>query len=158
MRIKAPVWFEGNRDKSKLRKPYSSTDHCESSKKARAGDLISQWSFESLRGVSLSLEHVSAWPRSQYTSTLMPRGSLSYSINQEKLKFLKNALSNSRASANKATYTTWFCYFETQKGKNHPYQVEAMLSYWFSYYIFPGAPEDRLNTYVFPLNILLCGG
>lgn len=44
---------------------------------------------------------------------------------QEKLDFLYKAISKSRSSMNKATYT-WIRYFESGKGKNSKYQ---MLSY-----------------------------
>lgn len=36
-----------------------------------------------------------------------------------------------------------------------PCHLEAFLSYWLSYFIFPSLPEDRLNSFVFPMVVLL---
>lgn len=46
---------------------------------------------------------------------------------QEKLKFSNNAMSDSRASINKAIYTIWLRDFEMENRKNSPYQVDRMF-------------------------------
>lgn len=76
---------------------------------------------------------------------------------QKKLKFLNSTLSNSRAFANKATYTTWLHYFEMGKRKNTPYQVEAMLSYWVVVPCLFERSRRWLQSYVFLVAILLTG-
>lgn len=73
---------------------------------------------------------------------------------QEKLDS-SNALSDSRYSANEATFLSWIRHFEEAVVKASKYQVEALPSYRFSY--FP-SPEDGLNNYVFALAIFLAKG
>lgn len=43
-------------------------------------------------------------------------------------------------------------------GDTKKYELEGMLGYWLSYFIFPSIPEDGLNNCVFTLAILLAKG
>lgn len=132
------VWFKHNRDAQWGRNQESLTQTQTIVIHRRTQDfeyLISCWSIESNMSVaswgefSSSMKDIStltSFP--MYGNTHATRIVLN-NRDQEKLKFLNNALSNSRAFINKATYITLLHYFKTGKGKNCTYQVEAMLSY-----------------------------
>lgn len=63
------------------------------------------------------------------------------------MSFLRKA---KYGATNKATYVVlWASYFDGV-GKNSPFQLEAFLAYWLSYFVFPGPPEDGLHNFVFP--------
>lgn len=49
---------------------------------------------------------------------------------------------------------TWAIYFVDGARKNSPFQFEAFLAYWLSYFVFPGPPEDGLHASVFPMAVL----
>lgn len=44
------------------------------------------------------------------------------------------------------------------EGNNSLFQVEAFLAYWLSYFVFLSSPKDGINSYVFPLVVLLTKG
>lgn len=49
-------------------------------------------------------------------------------------------------------------FFTNGPGIASEVRVEAMLSFWLSWYIFPSRPKDSLNAFVFPLTISLARG
>lgn len=75
----------------------------------------------------------------------------------KRLDLLKMSLSESRCTANKATYLSRVKFFEEGKRRSNKYYVEALLAYWLSYFVFPCSP-DGLHNYIFPLAILLAEG
>lgn len=54
---------------------------------------------------------------------------------------------------NKSTYTTWVTYFTHGTGARSEIVLEAMLTYWLSWYVLPNGPEDGINLYVFSVAI-----
>lgn len=49
-------------------------------------------------------------------------------------------------------------YFRGAEGRQKTMTVEALLFYWLWHFILPSGPRDGINTYVFPLTILLTEG
>lgn len=68
---------------------------------------------------------------------------------EKKLEAVTIAYSGSKTS-NKSTHNSWLSYFETGKRWNSEIKLEAMLSYWLSWYILLSGPKDGLNSYIFP--------
>lgn len=78
---------------------------------------------------------------------------------QKRVDFLTRSLSKPKYSTNKATYLPWGKYFdEGGEGSNSAFQVEAFLDYLLSYFVFPSSPKDGINSFVFPLVVLLSKG
>lgn len=46
-------------------------------------------------------------------------------------------------------------YSNEGKGRRSGLVLEPLLAYWLYWFVLPGGPEDGLNSYVFPLVILL---
>lgn len=53
-------------------------------------------------------------------------------VDEKKLKFLDQALTESKYLVNKATYLLCAHYSESGVGNTEKYQVEGMLTYWLS--------------------------
>lgn len=49
-------------------------------------------------------------------------------------------------------------YFDTGKGKENDFVVEANVSILVRWFVLPSSPEDRLNSFVFRLAILFVKG
>lgn len=49
-------------------------------------------------------------------------------------------------------------YFTSGSGVKSELELEAMLAYWLSWYVFASGPEDGLNHYVFFLAVILGRG
>lgn len=56
---------------------------------------------------------------------------------QKRLEFLHKALSDSRNSANKATYLSWVKFFKDGEGRHIKFQVEAPMAYLLLFFLFP---------------------
>lgn len=41
---------------------------------------------------------------------------------------------------------------------NSPYQIDAFLAYWLSYFVFLNFPENGLHSFVFSMAVLLARG
>lgn len=67
-----------------------------------------------------------------------------------RLTLLSEALVASKHKG-KSTYSTWVSFFTSGPGVASEVRIEAMLSFWLSWYILPSGPEDGLNAFVFPL-------
>lgn len=104
----------------------------------------------------LSLEDVFALTSVPMYSNTYAIGIVLNNRDQEKLKF-NNAQSNSRASVNKAIYTTWLRNFEKRNRKNNPFKVEGTFPIHRLICFFESTREG-LNIYLFILKILLAGG
>lgn len=74
-----------------------------------------------------------------------------------RLTLLNEALVASKHKG-KSTYSTWVGFFTNGPGVASEVRVEAMLSFWLSWYVLPSGPEDGLNAFVFPLAIRLARG
>lgn len=74
-----------------------------------------------------------------------------------RLTLLNEALVASKHKR-KSTYNTWVSFFTNGPGVASEVRVEAMLSFWLSWYILPSGPKDGLNAFVFPLAIHLARG
>lgn len=70
---------------------------------------------------------------------------------QKRLDFLSKALSDLRYSANKATYLPWAKFFEKGEWRNIKYQVEPLLAYWLSYFLFQAAQRTGFTATFFLL-------
>lgn len=49
-------------------------------------------------------------------------------------------------------------YFTQGAGATSEIVLDAMLSYWLSWYVLLSGPEDGINSYIFPLAIRLAKG
>lgn len=61
-------------------------------------------------------------------------------------------------ASKKSTYLTWASYFVDGAGKDSPFQLEAFLAYWLSYFVFPGPPKDGVHSSVFSMEVMLAQG
>lgn len=74
-----------------------------------------------------------------------------------RLTLLNEALTASKHKG-KSTYNTWVSFFTSGPGVANEVKVEAVLSFWLSWYVLPSGPEDGINAFVFPLSIRLARG
>lgn len=74
-----------------------------------------------------------------------------------RLSLLNEALVASKHKG-KSTYNSWVSFFTSGPGEANEVKVEAMLSFWLSWYVLPSGPEDGINAFVFPLAIRLARG
>lgn len=122
--------------------------------------LISRWSIESHTFVAAwgelypTLEDVAGLTGlsifGESRAIAMPRD-LDVKLDEEgeiRLGLLNEALSDSKHKG-KSTYTTWANYFTEGPGAVSEVRLEAMLSFWLSWYVLPSGPEDGINAYVF---------
>lgn len=58
-------------------------------------------------------------------------------------------------ASKKSTYLTWASYFVDGAGRDNPFQPQAFLAYWLSYFVFPGPPEDGVHSSVFSMAVML---
>lgn len=58
-----------------------------------------------------------------------------------RLTLLNEALNASKHKG-KSTYNTWVSFFTSGPGIASEVRVEAMLSFWLSWYVLPSGPED----------------
>lgn len=58
----------------------------------------------------------------------------------------------------KSSYSSWTHYFDEGEGSHNGLIMEALSTYWLSWFIFLSALEDVLKDYIFPLTILLAKG
>lgn len=61
-------------------------------------------------------------------------------------------------TSSKCTYASWIQYFDEGERKESGLVVEALLLDWLSWFILPSRPEDEINSFVFPMAILLAIG
>lgn len=52
-------------------------------------------------------------------------------------------------------YATWLRFFYEGEGIWRRYVVEALLAYWFSWFVLPSGSENGLHSYVFLLVVVL---
>lgn len=71
---------------------------------------------------------------------------------------MSKSVSSSKYSASKATYLSWIKFLDEGEGRNRQLQVDALLAYWLSYFVFPGLLKDGLHSYVIPLAVLFTKG
>lgn len=72
-----------------------------------------------------------------------------------RLSLLDEALT---ASKHKGSTYNSFSFFSSGPGAASEVKVEAMLSFWLSWYVLTSGPEDGINAFVFPLAIHLARG
>lgn len=75
--------------------------------------------------------------------------------NKKRTDALQASLSKSKYSTNKITCLSWAKYFDEGEWMNNPYQVNAFLASWLSYFVLLSLLEDGLHNFVFPLEVLL---
>lgn len=62
-------------------------------------------------------------------------------VDKKKLETLNKVLSISKSS-NNSTYTLWARYVIVGKGNGSGVELEAMLSFWLSWYVLPRGAQD----------------
>lgn len=102
--------------------------------------LLLRWSVETHNPISPPLEDVA-----MLIGLLMFGGAYMADFLDEKgkkkVEALQASLAKSKYSTKKATYLSWMKYFSKgEEGKNIPYQVDALLAYQMSYFMFPSPP------------------
>lgn len=76
---------------------------------------------------------------------------------EEKLHYLVFVIAASKTFV-KSTYAMWLRYFDESEGSQSGMVVEALLSYWLSWFVLLSGLEDDLDAYVFPLPVFLRRG
>lgn len=75
--------------------------------------------------------------------------------NNKRIEALTSFLSKTKYSMNKSTYLSWAKYFMEGHGQNSPHQLDAFLTYWLNYFVFPSSLEVAMSSFVFPMAIAL---
>lgn len=58
-------------------------------------------------------------------------------------------------ASKKSTYLNWASYFVDGTRRDSPFQLEAFLAYWLSYFVFSVPPEDGVHSSVFSMTVML---
>lgn len=78
---------------------------------------------------------------------------------EDKLQRITATIGHSKAtSSNKSMFASWISYFDEGEGSRRRLVLEALVAYLLSWFILPSVLEDGMNSYVFPLMILLAKG
>lgn len=68
----------------------------------------------------------------------------------QRVEDLQSLLLISKYSTNRMMYLSWVKYFYEGEGKRSPHQVDSLLAYWQSYFVFPSPPRGRFEQFRLP--------